>query len=157
MNYADKSDGSENNQMLHHSKCSKYYDDESAGFARNGSASIIYVMFGYDKCCGTQKQSHIAPLPVRMEEHNSKLTLYGMNSLQMLGLSLIFFTIYFLYLRRSNLPRDTMVRLGMTIVMMKLHQSKNYEVLDCVFHIFFCHEIRETIYNNRKNVFSSYS
>lgn len=78
--------------MLHDSKCSKYYDDESAGFARNSSASFIYVMFGYDKCCGTQKQSHIAPLPVRMEEHNSKLTLYG---LQMLGLPLIFFTINF--------------------------------------------------------------
>ena len=47
-----KNDPLHSPQKYHHSRCSKYYDNETASLVRFGREKFIYDHFGYESCCG---------------------------------------------------------------------------------------------------------
>jgi len=53
----------------HHSKCTKYFDKETATFIRFGDEEFIYNEFGYTGCCGGRERGDklIAPPPLADE------------------------------------------------------------------------------------------
>lgn len=53
----------------HHSKCTKYFDRETAAFIRYGDEEFIYDEFGYMGCCGGRERGDklIAPPPLADE------------------------------------------------------------------------------------------
>ena len=78
MEYVTK-DSLENNQMSHHSKCSKYYDDSLADAVRNDRRNcIIFDLFGYEGCCGKRVPKSTTPLirPPPLESSNGEV-IYG--------------------------------------------------------------------------------
>ena len=75
MEYVTK-DSLENNQMSHHSKCSKYYDDALADSVWNDERNrIVFDLFGYEGCCGKRVPKSTTPLirPSPLESSNGEM------------------------------------------------------------------------------------
>jgi hypothetical protein len=98
----DKNDPIHNPQVLHHSNCSKYFDEETSNLVRNDFDAIVYNVFGYESCCGGRitfgKNIIFPPRPVSLSnmtmgvegqnqsnvgvvfQNNSTLTIYNESS-----------------------------------------------------------------------------
>lgn len=75
--YHTKNDPIENPQQYHHSKCSKYFDNETADMVRFGHESFIYDIFGYDGCCQGRTPKNSLILPPPPPEWNSTVSVSG--------------------------------------------------------------------------------
>mmetsp|Transcript_26639 Transcript_26639/g.54475 ORF Transcript_26639/g.54475 Transcript_26639/m.54475 type:complete len:132 (-) Transcript_26639:40-435(-) len=48
---------------MHHSKCAKYFDNETSAFIRYGKKEFIYDHFGCLSCCGGREQRNKVMFP----------------------------------------------------------------------------------------------
>ncbi len=75
-NRYNKNNPINNVQENHHSKCAKYFDNETAAFIRYGKEAFIFDHFGYLSCCGGrfQRDEIIMPTPLAEGSKNKHTT-----------------------------------------------------------------------------------
>jgi hypothetical protein len=76
--HQEKNDPIGNPQLSHHSKCSLYFDQETADMVRFGSDSIIYDVFGYQHCCGRTRifdNNRVTLPPAATTQHHNSIEL----------------------------------------------------------------------------------